>query len=102
MQQLVSHIWSSDVLKNYFSPHSFVTVSKSQGGYEIHDASHHIAQALNELNEASGKQLNSKSMKIDNILLDKLTAQAQASEVEDEFGFEEFGCGFVAEDVECY
>ena len=61
MQELVSLIYSSDVLKDYFSPHSFATVLSSQGGYFIHDASHHVVQCLKELNEASGKQFNSKS-----------------------------------------
>ena len=41
-------------------------------------------------------------MIIDNILLDKLTAQAKESpKASHEYGPAQFFCGFVAEDVEC-
>ena len=40
---------SSDTLKKYFHPHSFAAISESQGGYFVHDASHHVVQCLHEI-----------------------------------------------------
>jgi hypothetical protein len=52
MCQMLSLIATSDNLnKDYFIPHSFATFSSSQGGYLVHDASHHIVQYLHEMNE---------------------------------------------------
>ena len=79
MRQMLSLIESSDTLKDYFHPHSFADISESQGGYFVHDASHHIVQYQYEMKENSYASEPMNSFAIDNILLDNLTAQAQAS-----------------------
>lgn len=64
MCQILSLIGTSDSLnKNYFIPHSFATFSKSQGGYLVHDASHHIVQYLHEMNEEARRALDAFSTK---------------------------------------
>ena len=52
MYRMLSLIESSDNLnKDYFTPHSFATFSRSQGGYLVHDASHYIVQYLRGMNK---------------------------------------------------
>ena len=52
MCQMLSLIATSDNLNiDYFTPHSFATFSRSQGGYLVHDASHYIVQYLRGMNK---------------------------------------------------
>ena len=77
--RMLSLIDPSDALKHYFTPHSFVSISESQGGYFVHDASHHIVQGQHEMQATHCISETVNPTIIDKTLLDELTAQAKAS-----------------------
>lgn len=50
MRELISKVTSPEsVYAGYFSLHSFATIIKSIGGYQVVDASHHIKHYLDEM-----------------------------------------------------
>lgn len=60
MSKLLSLIASpTSKCYKYFSPNSFVTISKSQGGYSVYTASHYILQCAHEFNNTFHNILDS-------------------------------------------